>query len=257
MPDKKLNHALDHGKNRSETATAGKRLRMIFRQDDSLRKIRIQPARESLMMNNARMSIFVHLFSNPGEHTRSIARNTGLNLNSVKHHLARLESAGYVESARIRGKRIYWPKGTVRQEDLELLLMLRNNWAIRTMSILALGGGPMRQVEIMKAMQDSQQVVEARLCRMASANLVHKEGTGKSARYSVHGDLLNIYKRYLVSSKDTAMSVISVLRKDGLMPSEARLRGTRLSVTVYPPGLASRLHLECNPLAPLKMFFHA
>jgi len=257
MPGEKVIPAENPSRTKAEPATAGRSLRRIFRQDDTLRKITVQPATVSLLMNETRLRIFAHLFLNPGDHVRSIARGTRLNLNSVSLHLSRLESSEYVGSSTAQGKRVYWPKGMVEPEDIGLLIVIRQDWAIRALKSIAAAARPLTQKEIAGAMKCTQQTADIRLKRMVSIGLLLKHGQGKGAKYTVHSGLPVRYRTYAVRSKRTAGSAVDILRKDGLMPSDARLRGTRLSLNVKVPGSNRRIHLECNPLAPLKPILSA
>ena len=241
MPDEAL----------KDGATAGRSLKRIFRQDDFLRRVHVQPAESSLLMNRTRMAVFIHLYACPGDHVRSVARKAGVNLNSAKLHLDRLESAGYIDSATLFGRKGFFPKGMVKAGDMGMVMTLRHGWALNLVKLAGERRGG-RQADFARSAGASQQLTDSRLRRLESVGLVRKEGKGRAARYFVGTSVPGKYLAYAGSAKRVARDTASLLGRDGLSPFGARVRGTRLSVTVHTPGAKSTLHLECNPLACLR-----
>ena len=255
MPDRKIMpHPIQDGYSSSANTTAGKSLKRIFHQDDSLKKIEVQPASESLLMNRMRLAIFVHLCNVPGSHTRAIARVMGCGPNAITWNLKRLTDAGFIESAQVWGKRVHWISGMVKQADAPIILALRQDWATDVMKIVVSGRKGVTQAQIANRMRASQQKVSIWLGKMASAGLLDKQGTGRRAEYHVHPDAARKYEEYRNLAMEHSRLVLSILHSDGLMPSKNRLRGSRLSVVVKVPLGSTKFSIECNPLARLKQF---
>jgi len=232
-------------------SSAGKSLKKIFRQDETLKRIENQPASVSMLMNSQRLSIFLHLCKNPCDHTRSIARNLGVGLTVVNWHLGQLFQKGYIESANIKGKRAYWPTGMVLPDDVEIVKTLGNEWAQQILKIIKKAGNT-RQNKIVLEMQEIQQNVNVWLEIMTTVGLLDKSGNRMSVRYRIAAKIPVKVAKYDDSAKKYSVIIINSFRNDGLMPKKARLRGTRLSVDVKLPSGTRRLSIECSPLAPLR-----
>jgi hypothetical protein len=249
-----MSHSFTEGSSSSAKLTAGKSLKRIFHQDDSLKKIEVQPASESLLMNQLRLSIFVHLCNVPGSHTRSIARAMGCGPNAVTWNLRRRSDAGFIESANIWGKRMHWVSGMVKPADAPMVLALRQDWALDILKIVVSGRKRVTQALISNRMRASQQKVSIWLGKMTAAGLLDKQGTGRKAEYSFHPGAAMKHGEYRNLAGGHSRIVLSMLHSDGLMPSKNRLRGSRLSVIVKVPSGSRKLSIECNPLTRLKQF---
>jgi predicted transcriptional regulator len=233
-------------------SSAGKSLKRIFRQDENLKKIENQPASISMLMNSRRMDIFLHLCQNPCDHTRSIARKMGENLTAVNWHLGQLFQKGYIESANIKGKRVYWPTGMVMPGDVEMVKTLRNGWALQIFKAISESEVGARQKSIVIKMQEIQQNVNVWLEIMTSVGLLEKVGQHMGTRYRIPAKMSEKVAEYDNTAKQYSETVLSTLKNDGLMPNKSRLRGSRLSVNVKLPFGTKKVSIECNPLAPLK-----
>ena len=238
-----------------KTSSAGKSLKRIFHQDESLKKIQPQPASFSLLMNPVRLSIFLHLFRYPCDHTRSISRNVGFSLGAVDWHLKKMIQSGYLKTAILNGKKMYWPIELVKTADTPLIQTFRNDWSIRILKIVACCDNSPKQSEIVEQMHEKQQNVDIWLAKMVSTGLLVKNSRGMGARYRANPEIAVRIREYDETAKNTAKFIIQLLRNDGLMPAKYRLRGSRLSVTVMLPTGHRRLNIECNPLAILKKYF--
>jgi hypothetical protein len=230
---------------------AGKSLKRIFRQDEPFKKIESQPATVSLFMNRKRLSIFLHLCQNPCDHTRSIARSLGIGLADANWHLGQLFQKGYVESVKLKGKRVYWPTGMILPNDIEIVKTLRNDWAQQIVNMISESGGDTRQKIVVAGMEEIQQNVNAWLGILTSVGLLDKTGHRMNARYRIAAKIPLKVAEYDYAAKRFSAIILNLLRNDGLMPKKARLRGSRLYVNVKLPSENIKLSIECNPLAPL------
>jgi DNA-binding MarR family transcriptional regulator len=230
--------------------TAGRTLKKIFRQTDGLPRVREQPASESLLMNSSRFSIFTNLFEQPCDHTRSIARKVDGSLTGINWNLGQLAKAGYVESFTVDSRKIYWPAGMLEHIDAPMIRLLTMPWGMIVISMIG-AAGKSSQHEIRKAMHESQQTVESRLRKFESVGLIQSTGEGRARRYTLSSNASSLSKKYTARSRDFSKTVWSLLRNDGLMPAKRRFTGTKLSGDVFLPSGKRRIHLECNPVAPL------
>jgi DNA-binding MarR family transcriptional regulator len=230
--------------------TAGRTLKKIFRQTDGLPRVREQPASESLLMNPSRFSIFTHLFEHPCDHTRSIARKVDGSLTGINWNLGQLEKAGYVVSFTVDSRKVYWPAGMLEPIDVPSVRLLTLPWGMIIMSMIG-NAGKSSQHEITKAMNESQQTVESRLRKFECVGLIQSTGEGRARRYTLSQNASSLSEKYTARSRDFSKTVWSLLRNDGLMPAKRRFTGTKLSGDVLLPSGKRRIHLECNPVAPI------
>lgn len=232
--------------------TAGKSLKRIFGQDEALAGIESQEAASSLLMNRARLDIFLHLCRNPCSHARSIARDLGRSLNATVWHLKRLLAAGYLEAASSGGRLHYWPAGMVRHEDAEIVARLNSGSGRAVARAILAEGGSASQASIVLAVQESQQTVSARLAVLVKDGAIDRPGNRHGTAYSLSGKTLALASGYRESAGAWSAAVLALLREDGLFPKKPALRGTRLGVQVSLPSGKERLAIECNPLAFLE-----
>lgn len=232
--------------------TAGKTLKRLFRQDDSLKKIDAQPATFSLLMNPLRMHIFLHICNNPCDHLRSIARHTGSSPTVVKWHLDKLSANGFIGSETLKGKRFYWPLGMDFADDIHILLEMREAGSVKIMDAVIGNETGIGEKEICREIKESQQYVNGYLKRLVSAGMLEKNGKGKGAKYRIAPGLSRRIEKYHTGTKEFSAHLFNVMKADGLMPARMRIRGSRFHVTVRLPQGTKRITVECNPLAMLR-----
>ena len=232
--------------------TAGRALKRIFKQDDILGRIRQQPASFSLLMNPTRLNIFIYLCQNPCDHTRSIARNIG-SLTTVNWHLKQLLEHGYVEAKVVNQKKLYWPKGMLLDNDLELIGCMRKDLARKIIGTIS-QKGEIRQKEIVKTLGVRQQNIDFWLLKMMDCGLIVKKGQGIGATYAISKESAKKVKRYDEKARAFSMTIMQLLHNDGLMPEKKRYKGTRLSVQVNLPDGKRRIHIECSPMAAIRRY---
>ena len=238
----------------AKNTSAGRSLKKIFHQDDSLKKIEAQPATFSLLMNPIRFSVYLHLFNKPCDHTRSIARSVGFSTTAINWHLGQLSEKGYIESVDTKGKKLYWPSGMMFKIDIPTVEALRQPYAIPILKVISKNGEPVSQKHIVAGLKEVQQNVDVWLVHLLSAGLLERTGKRKEARFSIASNLSERISHYDSEARKCSNKVISILRADGLMPVNPRLRRSRLCVYVKLPRETRKLNLECNPLAPARRY---
>ena len=235
-----------------EKSSAGKALKRIFRQDDILGKIEEQPASFSLLMNSTRLKIYIHLCQNPCDHTRSISRAIETSLTTVNWHLGQLLEHEYLEAKTVNGKKAYWPGGMLVSKDAELVNCMRQDIVPQIMRKISNEGA--RQKDIVKDMNMKQQNIDFWLKKMISCGILERKGKGMGTTYQISKKLAKKVAEFDSEARTFSRIVFDLFYYDGLMPSNQRFKGTRVSIDVKLPSGKNRIHLECNPLAIIRRF---
>ena len=234
--------------------TAGNALRRIFKQDDILGKIEEQPASFSLLMNPTRMKIFIHLCQNPCDHTRSIALAICTSLTTVNWHLGQLLEYGYLEARMVNCKKLYWPAGMLMStgvtvpEDAEIISCLRHEIPPKILNIISKNPGA-RQKHIVEKMQMKQQNIDFWLNKMEKCRIILRKGKGMGTTFHISEHFTAKITDYDEAARIFSKVILKLLYNDGLMPKNARFKGSRMGVDVKLPSGNRRIHLECSPLA--------
>ncbi len=228
--------------------TAGRALKRIFKQDDILSKIEEQPASFSLLMNPTRMKIFIHLCQNPCDHTRGISRAMETSLTTVNWHLGQLLEYEYLEAKMVNRKKLYWLTGMLKPEDAEMVSYLRHEIPPQIIEIIS-HNPEARQKLIIKKMQMKQQNIDFWLKKMEKCQIIQCKGKGMGMTFHISEHFTSKMDDYDKAARNYSKQIIEILHYDGLMPKNARFKGSRLGVDVKLPSGKRRIHLECSPLA--------
>lgn len=231
--------------------TAGRALKRIFKQDDILSRIEEQPASFSLLMNPTRMKIFIHLCQNPCDHTRSISRAIETSLTTVNWHLGQLLEYEYLEARMVNRKKLYWPKGMLKPNDAEMISFLRHEVPPKIIEIISQNPGA-RQKLIIKKMQMKQQNIDFWLKKIEKSQIILRKGKGMGTTFHISEHFEAKVAEYNKAARQFSKGILELLYNDGLMPKNARFKGSRLGVDIILPSGKRRIHLECSPLANLR-----
>jgi predicted transcriptional regulator len=86
-------------------------------------KLRVKREKEirglHVLSNPIRRNIFRELSKTPCRTASSVAKEMGMEPKRIEWHMEKLYRSGYLGKS-IRGKRVYYPSGLVREEDVEL-----------------------------------------------------------------------------------------------------------------------------------------
>jgi len=228
--------------------TAGRALKRIFKQDDILSKIEEQPASFSLLMNPTRMKVYIYLCQNPCDHTRGIARAIDTSLTTVNWHLGQLQEYEYLETKMMNRKKSYWPAGMLRPEDAELASCMRQKIVADILKIIC-RCPEIRQNEIVRKMAMKQQNIDFWLKKMVACGILERKGKGIGTTFQFSKSLAGKVKNYDKTARTYSKIILELLYNDGLMPKNARFKGSRLGVDIKLPSGKKRIHIECSPLA--------
>ena len=199
-------------------------------------------------MNSTRMKIFIHLCQNPCDHTRSISRAIETSLTTVNWHLGQLLEYEYLEARMVNRKKLYWPTVMLKPEDAEIISYFRHEIPPKIVNIISKNPGA-RQKEIVEKMKMKQQNIDFWLKKMEKCQIIQRKGKGIGTTFHISEHFAAKIDNYDKAARQFSKKVLELLYNDGLMPKNARFKGSRLGVDIKLPSGKGRIHLECNPLA--------
>ncbi|MCK5642033.1 MAG: winged helix-turn-helix transcriptional regulator, partial [Gammaproteobacteria bacterium] len=210
-----------------------------------------QPASFSLLMNSTRMIIYTHLCQNPCDHTRSIARAIKISLTTVNWHLGQLLEYEYLEAKMVNRKKLYWPTAMLKPEDAEMISCLRHDIPPKILGIIS-KNSKVRQKLIVENMHMKQQNIDFWLKKMENSQIIQREGKGMGMTFHISEYFTSKIDDYDKAARNYSKQILEILHYDGLMPKNARFKGSRLGVDIKLPSGKRRIHLECSPLGGLR-----
>ena len=230
--------------------SAGKALKKAFRQEDLFEGIEPQFAKVSLLMNPARLEIYLYLLANPCHHLRGISRALELSAPTISWHLNKLHHSGYIEASKSGSKNIFWVTGMIDQGDIERFAAINIPKLVQILKFAVNAGDGFREKDIVKTGADDQQLVNIRLKKLVDIELLRREGTGIQTTYFLSDNVRQMNLRYAAKIQHMSSSLITVFGADGLRPKLIRKRGHKLTVELTLPEGNRTLTMDCNPMKP-------
>lgn len=126
--------------------------------------------------HDARATLYEYIESSPGSYLSEISEETGVELQTARHHLRILEFEKLVESETINGRRRYVPIGTASPE-LEAAL---NDGATAAVLHALADEGPDSVTGLATTLERDPSTVSHHLERLEEAGLVERERDGRS-----------------------------------------------------------------------------
>ena len=102
---------------------------------------------------------------------------------------------------------------------------------------------------IVEKMQVKQQNIDLWLKKMAKCKIILRKGKGIGTTFHVSEYFTIMIEDYDKASRQYSKVILELLYNDGLMPKNARFKGSRLGIDIKLPMGKKRIHLECSPLA--------
>lgn len=126
--------------------------------------------------HDTRVAIYRVIETTDGAYLSEISRATGVPLSTVRYHLKILEYEDRVATAKMRGKRLYFPAGT---EPSALEAALKDDGATAVLAALA-AGGPASVSGLAEALDRDVSTISHHLTQLAEAGLVNREREGRA-----------------------------------------------------------------------------
>lgn len=126
--------------------------------------------------HDTRVAIYRVIETTDGAYLSEISRATGIPLSTVRYHLKILEYEDRVSTAKMRGKRLYFPAGT---EPSALEAALKDDGATAVLAALA-AGGPASVSGLAEALDRDVSTISHHLTQLADAGLVSREREGRA-----------------------------------------------------------------------------
>ena len=97
-----------------------------------------------------------------------------------------------------------------------------------------------------------QQNIDFWLNKMRKCEIILRKGKGMGTTFHITEHFESKITEYDRAARQFSKDVLKLLYNDGLMPKDARFKGTRLGITLNLPSEKKRIHLECSPLASVR-----
>lgn len=126
--------------------------------------------------HDTRAAVYRVIERTDGAYLSEISRATGIPLSTVRYHLKILEYENRVSTAKMRGKRLYFPAGT---EPSALEAALKDDGATAVLAALA-AGGPASVSGLAEALDRDVSTISHHLTQLAEDGLVNREREGRA-----------------------------------------------------------------------------
>ena len=182
--------------------------------DDALEfKVTVDSSGVSVFMHPNRRLIFSTLCRLPCAHLRELARHTKLSPPTVKWHLERLLSAGYVYYTQMGHRRVYYPATLFTEQELPALCVASDHMQLYK-AIASSNGITQRQLS--ERLCIKQQAISQMLAEMQRAGIVQSEG--RPMRYTTTTLLAELKERAKERNKECRAHLVQHLKAKGLRP---------------------------------------
>lgn len=132
----------------------------------------------------ARKRIYDFLLSSPGCHLREIQRRLGIPLGTLEYHLKYLVEHEYISVKEEGGYKRYYPVGTMRSVDRNLLSLLRQDIPRRLVMYLLLHPGS-KFGDLAAKFDIAPSTLSFHLSKLLRAGVVSRTKSGRESIYKV------------------------------------------------------------------------
>jgi len=153
--------------------------------------------RSNVLAQAVRSSVFSAIRKNPGIHLRGLARETGIRLGTLRHHLQMLSQTGKITGHKdVEALRFYENNGMYTETQQRVLRHLRNATRKQILGILMRQPSAGRD-EIAGQLGFTGAAVTWHMNVLEADSIIHVERTGRSVRYVISEDVNRCLHDYL------------------------------------------------------------
>ena len=180
----------------------------------------------SVLMNPARLCIFLFLCEKPGTNLRALGREMEISPSTAKSHLDVLEEKGLLASFEENGKRYFYPPVLLSEKECQILYILSSP---ATNAVYKSTLREPRGVSRLAEETDmSPQLASYHLGLLIQQGLVKKEGK----QYEATGLVGELSAKTEKRAASAAQNMLDILKEQNLSPSKTRKYKNRLRVEV-------------------------
>jgi len=200
----------------------------------------------TVLMNNARRKIFLHLCTRPASHLRAVAKRQGMSPTTASWHLRKLVSSGFVVKQSVNKKSVFYPAGLLDKEEVDLFALLSTE-EYREMFAYICAHPGLHQRSLSEALGVAHQNVMFLVKRLMDAGLVSKLNDGKYRRYYPTDHMSKKADESRVRKRQFRLDALAFLKRDGLAPKLVRRTDNYLLVDIKVGADPERIRLDTNP----------
>jgi len=203
----------------------------------------------SRLMNPRRLAIFEHLWKNPCSHIRQISRATKIPVESLKWHLRMLERSELIGALRSERRVAFYPKGLIREDDVELFAQLSNTKRREIVRILWEKPEGTELNEISSAMKLSKQALHHHISILENLSVVKGLKEGRRAKYRLDKNVDKLKRLYQRRSGKLLKWLLSSLENECLNPEVVKKDEEAVKVRVSLGVKKSTMEFQLNPFS--------
>ncbi|MEW5936282.1 MAG: hypothetical protein AB1665_00485 [Candidatus Thermoplasmatota archaeon] len=232
--------------------TLGTALRTAFGHDHLFKRaVTRGEGKRSLLMSRDRMEIFSHLTMRPCSSQRVTGRAVGLSAPSAARHLRLLGEMEYLNSFAYGRSQRYFVLEMIAPSDRERFALLAEEKA-RQALLMVVRVGKVRQSAAIQEMKISQQAAALVMRRLEAHGFVEAQRARGETYYTQSMELEAMIRFYAERADGFKQSMLSLLRRDGVMPVMRRRKKGLLFVEVDQGAERAVVRLDTNPLSFLR-----
>jgi len=203
---------------------------------------------ESVLMNPNRQEIFQFLILHPCCNMRKVASRLKISPPTVKWHLDKLMAGGYVSSALVSKKRIFYPTMMVPEGEMVAIFeaINRDKVGLAFLSILENHGST--QGEISELIGISTQSVRAYISTLERLGLIITIVDGRHKRYFPSDKLKRTEKSMRKRIRNFRRFLLKKLTEDRLNPSIDLSRRREAEITIKVSNKKGNIKIPEEPL---------
>ena len=189
------------------------------------------------LLHPTRRNIYKILCENPGTYFYKLMKQGSSGSSAtVLYHLSKLEDDGLITSAKIDGKRIYFPKN-LRTQEIERAYMLLKNKNALNIFLYIVNNKSCFQNQIAREFSLHHDTIRHHAARLADAELIEKEKKGKHVFFKIGRLGSEILEGSMVLFSETYVRyIISKLADDCHFPEIVSRTHDQLAIRVVCPG---------------------
>ncbi|MHA1720854.1 MAG: winged helix-turn-helix transcriptional regulator [Promethearchaeota archaeon] len=188
------------------------------------------------LLHPTRRNIYKILCENPGTYFYKLMKQGSESSATLLYHLSKLEDDGLITSAKIDGKRIYFPKN-LRTKEIERAYMLLKNKNALHIFLYIVNNEPCFQNQIAREFNLHHDTIRHHAARLADAELIEKEKKGKHVFFRIGRVGKAILEGSIILFSESYIRfIISKLADDCHFPEIVSRTKDQLTIRVVCPG---------------------
>ncbi len=203
---------------------------------------------ESVLMNPNRQQIFQFLIFHPCCNLRKISSELLMSPPTVKWHLDKLMAGGYVSSAVVSSRRIFYPTMMIPEGEMISILEAMNKDRIGLTFLSIVENQGSTQGDISKIMGISTQSVRGYISALENLGLVTTIVDGRHKRYFPSDKLKTMEKTMRKRIRNFRKYLMKKLAEDKLNPSVDLSRRREVEISIHVSSRKATIKIPEEPL---------